>query len=168
MHGYETTTVRMVAQAAGVSPGLVTRYFESKEALFLSTTAVGLDIAVVLEGPRSEFGARLAARIVDRWQREQADDPLLILLRAAGARPQAATALARFLERESTGPLLVQLRAYGLTEPQAVGRVAALEAFIMGAVMSRRILPPRVPETAEDLRTWLAVSLQSLLDHPSC
>jgi len=156
----------MIAQEAGVSPGLVTRYFESKEALFLATTAVGLDIAVSLEGPRAEFGARLADRIVERWQREQTDDPLLVLLRAAGARPQAATALARFLERESTGPLLAQLAAYGLDEREAAARAAALEAFIMGAVMSRRVLPLRVPDNAEDLRTWLAVSLQSLLDHP--
>ena len=54
--------------------------------------------------PRS-LGARLAASIVRRWSGIDGEDPLLVLQRASGEKPEAAEALARFLDAQSLEPL---------------------------------------------------------------
>src|SRR5262245_58923653 len=57
-HGYEQTTVRMIAQAAGVAQGLTYNYFDSKEqllrALFEQSMAdvrASFAVAEAAEGP---------------------------------------------------------------------------------------------------------------------
>lgn len=104
-----------------------------------------------------------------RWSLDISEDPLLILLWAAGTRSDVATVLAEFLARESTAPLSAQLRAYGMSAQEAAHRTAAVEALIMGTVVTQRMLPPGASGQmgVEHLRDWLAVSLQSLLDHPA-
>lgn len=181
--GYPGTTVRDVAAHAGISQGLITRYFGSKENLFLAATSTSLNLAEVLVGPHSGLGQRMAGNLVARWQRTRSDDPLLILMRAAASRPEAAAALTRFLEREAHQPLFAALLGYGYTHAEAADRTAAVQAFIMGAVMSERVLHlTRTPETAgrhsvtpaddgvsdpEGVRRWLATSIQSLLGVPT-
>jgi AcrR family transcriptional regulator len=56
-----------VADAAGVSPNLITRYFGGKDGLFLAATQVEIPVAISIEGDRSSLGARLAESIVARW-----------------------------------------------------------------------------------------------------
>lgn len=159
--GYRATTVQRVADAAGVSPNLITRYFGGKDGLFLAATQTGLHLDRVLGGPRATLGRRLAESMVSRWDDVSADDPLLVLLRAAGDRPGAATALAEFLDHESLRPLAAQLRGYGLSEPEAIERAAAIEAFVIGVVTRRRILGGDLGDR-ETLTSWLAASIQRL------
>lgn len=164
-HGYEGTTVRMVAAGAGITQGLVTRYFGSKEGLFLAASDVSLHVAEAVAGPREDLGQRLAAGMVGRWRRRAAGDPLLILMRAAGSRPEAATALHDFLERESTSVIAARLVADGASPQHARERALAVDAFVMGVVMARRVLVPFDDEGADALQTWVGRSLQVLLDH---
>ncbi len=164
-HGYEATPVRTVAAAAGITPGLVTRYFGSKDGLFLAVSDVGLRVSAVLDGPHEGIGARMAASMVSRWRQEGAGDPVLILVRAAGSRPEAAHVLRDFLERETTGPLVTRLRAEGVPEAEARDRASAVDAFVMGAVMSRRVVDPVGPDGDEALAAWIGSSVQALLDH---
>ncbi len=163
-HGYEATTVRTVAAAAGITPGLVTRYFGSKDGLFLAVSDVDLRVSAVLEGTHEGIGARMAASMVSRWRQVGAGDPVLILVRAAGSRPEAAHALRDFLDRETTGPLVARLRAEGVPEAQARDRASAVDAFVMGAVMSRRVVDPAGQEEDAALEAWLGSSVQALLD----
>lgn len=164
-HGYEGTTVRMVAAGAGITQGLITRYFGSKEGLFLAASDVSLHVAEAVAGPRGHLGERLAAAIVGRWRERAGGDPLLILVRAAGSRPGAATALQDFLERESTGVLTARLVADGVEPAAARERALAVDAFVMGVVMARRVLVPFDHEGADALQGWMGRSLQVLLDH---
>jgi len=163
--GYHGTTVKAVADAAGVSPNLITRYFGGKEGLFLAVTQVGLHLDRVLPGPRESLGSRLAQSMVSRWNDVQAADPLLVLQRSASDHPSAAAALVAFLDRESRGPLVLQLRAYGLSVDEANQRAAAVEALVMGVVTRRRVLSADSCNHA-DLEAWLAQSIQRLLDAP--
>src|ERR1022692_1812515 len=64
--GYRATTVKGVADAAGVSPNLITRYFGGKDGLFLAAAQVEIAVEHSLDGDRSSLGSRLAARIVQR------------------------------------------------------------------------------------------------------
>jgi len=162
--GYNATTARTVADAAEVSPNLITRYFGGKEGLFLAATQTSLNLDRVLAGPRATIGARLAESMVSRWTSVDAD-PLLILQRVAGDRPEAADALARFLDRESLEPMVRQLCRYGLSRTEATDRAAGIEALVMGVVTRRRVLAPSIGDL-DTLRDWLAVSIQRLVGTP--
>ncbi|MEV7216406.1 TetR family transcriptional regulator [Kitasatospora cineracea] len=163
--GFAGTTVRAVAAAAEVSPNLITRYFGGKEGLFVAATEVRLDLERVFEGPRGSLGRRLAEGIVARWTGMEGEDPLLVLLRAAGERAEAAEALAAFLDRESLEPLRRQLLRYGVAEPEALARARAVDTFVLGVSARLRVLRDDLGDRAE-LTDWIADSVQHLLDAP--
>ena len=162
-HGYAGITVKGVADAAGVSPNLITRYFGGKDGLFLAATRVEIPVEHSFAGERSSLGARLAASIVERWYGISGEDPLLVLQRASGERPEAARALADFLDRSSLEPLLRYLRESGLDEATAFRRAAAIDAFVLGVSTRRRVLRSELGDPGE-LQDWLAATIQRLAD----
>lgn len=162
-HGYAGVTVKGVADAAGVSPNLITRYFGGKDGLFLAATQVEIRVEDSFDGDRSSLGSRLAAGIVARWFGLPGEDPLLVLLRASGERPEAAEALASFLDRSSLQPLCRYLRDSGLDEAQARDRAAAIDAFMLGVSARRRVLRSELGDPAE-LQAWLSATIQRLAD----
>jgi len=161
--GYAAVTVKGVADAAGVSPNLITRYFGGKEGLFLAATRVEIAVSDSLGGDRSALGARLAASIVQRWFGAHGEDPLLVLQRASGERPEAAEALAVFLDANSLEPLYRYLRDGGLDDVQARSRAAAIDAFVLGVSTRRRVLRSELGDPAE-LEAWLGATIQRLAD----
>lgn len=162
-HGYGAVAVKGVADAAGVSPNLITRYFGGKEGLFLAATRVEIPVSDSFDGDLSTLGARLAASIVRRWSGPPGEDPLLVLQRASGERPEAAEALAAFLDAQSLQPLLRHLRASGLDETEARDRAAAIDAFVLGVSTRRRVLRSALGDPAE-LEAWLGATIQRLAD----
>jgi AcrR family transcriptional regulator len=162
-NGYAATTVKTVAVAAAVSPNLITRYFGGKEGLFLASTRTELQLDPVFSGPRESFGADLADSIVRRWSGMDGEDPLLVLQRAAGERPEAAEALAHFLDLQSLEPLVRCLHDYGFSEPEARSRAAAIDAFVLGVSTRRRVLRDDLGDPGA-LRGWLAGTIQRLVD----
>jgi AcrR family transcriptional regulator len=161
--GYTAVTVKGVADAAGVSPNLITRYFGGKDGLFLAATRVEIPVADSFAGDLSGLGSRLAASIVRRWFGQPGDDPLLALQRASGERPEAAEALATFLDQNSLEPLRRYLRDRGVDEASARDRAAAIDAFVLGVSTRRRILRAALGDAAE-LEAWLAATIQRLAD----
>lgn len=162
-HGYAGVTVKGVADAAGVSPNLITRYFGGKDGLFLAAAQVEIPAGHPLDGDRSSLGSRLAASIVQRWFALPGEDPLLVLQRAAGERPEAAKALAAFLDSSSLEPLHRYLRDSGLDDATARDRAAAIDAFIVGVSTRRRVLRSELGDPAE-LQAWLSTTIQRLAD----
>ena len=161
--GFTAVTVKGVADGAGVSPNLITRYFGGKDGLFLAATEVEIPVTASIGGELTTLGARLAARIVGRWFDQPTDDPLLVLQRAAGERPQAAEALAGFLDASSLGPLHRYLRECGVEDPDAHDRAAAIDAFVLGVSTRRRVLRSELGDRAA-LEAWLAATIQRLAD----
>ncbi|GGU43357.1 TetR family transcriptional regulator [Lentzea flava] len=162
-HGYTAVTVKGIADAAGVSPNLITRYFGGKDGLFLAATQVAIPVSDSFDGERSALGSRLAASIVQRWFGTHGDDPLLVLQRASGERPEAAEALAAFLDENSLEPLHRYLRESGIDDAEARSRAAAIDAFVLGVSTRRRILRWQLGDAAE-LHTWLSTTIQRLAD----
>jgi AcrR family transcriptional regulator len=162
-NGYEATTVSQIARAAGFSPNLVTRYFGGKEGLFLAAMETRLNLESTLPGPVDGLGRRLADRIVDRWERQGDADPLLALLRSVASRPAA---LGEFLEKEATAPLTEALMSWGFSDHQAVDTANAIQSFIVGTVVTRRMLHTGAvaAATGPQLRGWLADVFQRLVD----
>jgi AcrR family transcriptional regulator len=152
-----------VAEAASVSPNLITRYFGGKEGLFLAATQVEIPVSDSIDGDPAELGSRLAASIVERWRGDAGDDPLLVLARAAGERPEAAEALATFYDTNALEPLYRYLRGTGLDAATAHDRAAAIDAFVIGVVTRRRVLRSDLGDLAE-LQAWLGAMIQRLAD----
>ncbi|GGV07819.1 TetR family transcriptional regulator [Kitasatospora aureofaciens] len=163
--GFARATVRAIATAAQVSPNLITRYFGGKDGLFVAATEVHLALDRMFDGPRHSLGRRMAHGIVDRWTGMEGEDPLLVLLRAAGERGEAAEALATFLDRESLEPLRRQLLGYGMTEEEALARARAIDAFILGISARLRVLRDDLGDSAA-LEHWIAGTIQRLVDAP--
>lgn len=164
-NGYEATTLSQIAGVAGFSPNLITRYFGGKENLFLAATRARLGLEMTLPGSAAGFGERMADHLVTRWELMGQGDPLLMLVRSAPALPAALDALGEFLEEESTGPLVEWMVGVGLTEPDAVDRANAIQSFILGTVVTRKMLRKGAVAAASgaEIRAWLADVLQRLL-----
>ncbi|WP_176946936.1 TetR/AcrR family transcriptional regulator [Lentzea fradiae] len=162
-NGYEATTVNQVAQAAGFSPNLVTRYFGGKEGLFLAAMEARLNLESTLPGDVGDLGRRLADRIAGRWEQQGDGDPLLALMRSASSRPAA---LGAYLEQESTEPLTRAFIGWGYTEQQAADTANAIQSFVLGTVVTRRMLHSGAVAAASgpQLRAWMAEVLQRLID----
>jgi AcrR family transcriptional regulator len=161
--GFAGTTVRAIANSANVSPNLITRYFGGKGGLFVAATEVHLKLDRLFEGPRETLGHRMAESIVTRWTTMEGEDPLLVLLRAAGERGEAAEALSTFLDDESLEPLRQQLRRYGMSEEEASSRARAVDVFVLGISARFRVLRDDLGDT-DALRHWIAVTIQRLVD----
>jgi AcrR family transcriptional regulator len=161
--GFARTTVRAVAAAADVSPNLITRYFGGKDGLFVAATDVHLALERLWDGPRETLGRRLADSIVTRWTTMEGEDPLLVLLRAAGERAEAAEALAAFLDAESLEPFRQQLIRYGMSEHEASARARAVDVFVLGISSRYRVLRDDLGDI-DDLREWIASTVQRLVD----
>ncbi|HTW98695.1 MAG TPA: TetR family transcriptional regulator [Acidimicrobiales bacterium] len=168
-HGYEGTTVRGVAEAAGVAPNLITRYFGGKHGLFRAATAGQVDVASVLPGDLATLGARIARNVVERWESAAPEDPLLMMLRSSGSSDETAAALTCFFEDEALRPTARHLAGeLGCTTTEAMDRVASVGALITGVVTMRYVMRcgPLAATRPEVLERWLGDRLQRLLDGP--
>src|ERR1700753_4488319 len=67
--GYERTTIRAIAQAAGVDAGLVMHYFGSKQELFEKVTH-GAGPLPDLAGPPSQVAEQVLAQLDDSLETE--------------------------------------------------------------------------------------------------
>ncbi|MGS0896001.1 TetR/AcrR family transcriptional regulator [Burkholderia stagnalis] len=163
--GFARTTVRAVAASADVSPNLITRYFGGKEGLFVAATEVHLELEPLFDGPRESLGRRMAESIVTRWTSIVGEDPLLVLLRAAGEHSEAAETLSKFLDEESIEPLRRQLLRYGIDEHEATDRARAVDVFILGISSRLRVLRDDLGDPGA-LKQWIAANIQRIVDAP--
>jgi len=163
--GFARATVREIASAADVSANLITRYFGGKDGLFVAATEVHLKLDRLFDGPRASLGRRMAEGIVRRWTTMEGEDPLLVLLRAAGERSEAAEALSTFLDEESLEPLRRQFLEYGMTEEDAAARARAIDILMLGVSARLRVLRADLGDT-DALERWIALTIQRLVDAP--
>ena len=96
--GYEKTTIRLVAERAGVDPKLVMHYFESKQKLFIASLKVPVEaeaaIALTKTLPKSNWGTAIVDLV---WEIQSKDDhPLISMIRASASDPDAAKMLKEF------------------------------------------------------------------------
>lgn len=133
--GFDRTTIRSVAAAAGVDPALVMHFYCSKQQLFVETMALPFDAAPVvadlLAGKRETIGMRLAHFLLHAMEDPAVSTVLLGRIRAAASDPEAARLLRDLVPGELVGPLTrelavdqPELRA-GLVSSQLIGFAVA-------------------------------------------
>jgi AcrR family transcriptional regulator len=81
--GYDATTVRAVADRAGVNQALLFRYFGNKRGLF--TEAVQSEALELLAGPQADLLERTLDVMLSDQGEQYGAEPLLAVLRAAGS-----------------------------------------------------------------------------------
>ncbi|AQZ64651.1 Transcriptional regulator, TetR family [[Actinomadura] parvosata subsp. kistnae] len=166
--GYEATSMRQVAAAAGVDPALVRRFFGGKEQLF---SAVVTDVfrpeqalPMLLDGPRAGLGERLAAYVLGLLGEVERPGPLLGLMRSAATSAHAAALIRTFLADEMLGKLTRQL---GTDHPEL--RAALAAAQLVGLAITRYAVRVDALVTADpaELTAWAAPALQRYLTGPA-
>jgi AcrR family transcriptional regulator len=140
--GYDRTTIRAVAAAAGVDAGLVMHYFGSKQQLYRRV----IDAAPVPEigGTPAEAAEQILAMLADRLA--SADGASLALLRSMLTNPEAASAA-------STGIARYEAQiAQAIPADDADLRAAIISAVTLGITVSRHLIKSDELATADPAR----------------
>jgi AcrR family transcriptional regulator len=128
--GYDRTTIRAVASAAGVDAGLVMHYFGSKLELFRHV----IDAAPVPEvnGAPGQAAEQILAMLADRLANEPAAS--LALLRSMLTNPEAASVAGVAMARYQA-----QI-AQAIPADDAGLRAAIISAIFLGVMVSRHLI----------------------------
>lgn len=111
-HGFEKTTIRLVAQHAEVDPKLVMHYFGSKQKLFISTVKAPEEAQLALKllkmSPKALWGKNIAHAI---WlaQKSGSMKTLIGVIRAAASEPEAAEMFREFYIENLMMPMVENL-----------------------------------------------------------
>lgn len=136
--GFERTTIRAVAAAAGVNAGLVMHYFGSKDRLFALAIAPSAEEthADSAEDVRAETSEEVAESLLTSLAARLTGEPVasLALLRSMLTNPDAAE---RY--RTAAEPQLHQIAA-GISTPDAQLRAGLLSAIVHGIIIERHLL----------------------------
>jgi AcrR family transcriptional regulator len=137
--GYEKTSVRDVAAAAGVDPAMIRHYFGSKDELFRATMGWPFEPAAIAArvtgGDREEIGERLTRVFFEAWEHPESRAPLLAILRGAATHDESANLVRQFIQ----GQVYSQIAA-GLDEPDAELRIDLAMSQLLGIAYLRHIL----------------------------
>src|SRR5215467_5139003 len=102
--GYERTTFRKIAVAAGVDPALVVHFYGNKDDLFREVMALPPVIADALEriaeGPRETVGRRLAEVVVGALENPASRTVVVGRIRCASTHPDAAALVRETVSRD--------------------------------------------------------------------
>jgi AcrR family transcriptional regulator len=160
--GYEGTTIRTVAAAAGVDPSMVMRYYGSKEGLFGAAVDLDLRFPDAATWPRDELGVRLARHVVARWEGELSDELIRLLLRSATTNAAAVERL-----RAVFGGQVLRFvqQVAGANTPEVARRASMLATQVLGVALCRYVLelPTVVAMDADTLVAMLAPVIQHYL-----
>ncbi|MEU0103231.1 MULTISPECIES: TetR family transcriptional regulator [unclassified Streptomyces] len=162
--GYDKTSVRGIARAAGVDAALVHHYFGTKDEVFAAAVEVTFEPALVvhtvLGGPPGGLGERLARFFLSVWEDPATRSPLLAVLRSALTHEAAAKVLRDFVLRR-----LLERIAAELDVPDATFRAELAASHMIGIAMLRYVIrtEPLASADPEDIVAMVAPALQGYL-----
>ncbi|MCX5391437.1 TetR family transcriptional regulator [Streptomyces sp. NPDC006482] len=165
--GYDKTSVRGIAKAAGVDPALVHHYFGTKDEVFAAAIEVSFEPALVvpaiLGGPREAIGERLARFFIGVWENPVSRAPLLAIVRSALTHEAAAKVLRTFVLRR-----LLERIAAELDVPDPRFRAELAASHMIGIVILRYVIEvePLASVDPEEIVAQVAPTLQRYLTEP--
>jgi AcrR family transcriptional regulator len=162
--GYDRTSMRAVARAAGVDPALVHHYFAGKEDLLLAAMEVPFDprtlLASVLEGPRDQIGERLVRAVLGEWDDPERQPRLLAVVRTA-----IASEASSHLLRDGFLRLILDQIASIPDVDDASRRGNLVASQIVGLIMARYVvgIEPLASMPADEVAASIGPTLQRYL-----
>jgi AcrR family transcriptional regulator len=162
--GYTATTLRGVAQRAGVDPALILHHFGSKEVLFRNTMHVTFDpaaiAAIIVDRGGGSLGERLCLYFLGLWEEDATREPLLAMLRSALTNPAAAESLREFLSEALIGRVVMVLDT-----TDAALRATLVGSQLVGLAMTRYVLriEPLASADPAIVAAWIAPTLERYL-----
>lgn len=138
--GYEKTSVRGIAKAAGVDAALVHHYFGTKEQVFEAAVTVAFAPALqapaaIEDGPVEGVGERLTRFILGVWENPATRAPLLAIVRSAVNNDTAAAVFRRLVAAQLLGRV-----AGRIDLPDAELRAELAAAQLVGIAMLRYVI----------------------------
>jgi AcrR family transcriptional regulator len=160
--GFERTSLRSVAAAAGVNVALINRYFGSKEELFAQAVDIELRLPDLTAEPRETVGRKLIEIFFARWDGTEGDDLLRVLIRTAATHASGAARVREVLQ----GQIMPLVAA--VCPPAEVRQRAVLVATqILGLAFCRYVLELGEDDLPADLaRPVLGETLRRYLFDP--
>jgi AcrR family transcriptional regulator len=166
-NGYAGTSLRGIARDAGVDPSLIVQFFGSKAGLFGAVVEWPFDASQIgtqiRELPAEEVGEYTARMFIGHWDRDEHRNPIISLIHAALADPDAAAMLREFITVNLTLPIVERV---GADRPQF--RAALLASQLLGFGLARYALAFDALTSAphEDLVAALGATLQHTYTAP--
>jgi AcrR family transcriptional regulator len=156
--------MRRIADGAGVDSALIAYHFGTKEQLFVAVHELPInpsDLALLIEGPRSSIGERVARFAMTMLAAD--DSPAVSLMRASASNPAAGAMLREFIERALVGPIAEQIDV-----PDSRERASLVASQILGVLYARHIvcLPDLAAASVDDLVDLIGPVLQRYLTEP--
>ena len=136
--GYDKTTIRSVATAAGVDPKLVMHYFGNKQKLFVDTMGVPMTVqraVSVLKLTPKPLRGRALAEAIFQAQNSGEDAQLVGMIRAAATEPEAAEMIRELYVKEA---MMKVVQALELDNAEL--RAVMLTSLLSGFVFTSRIV----------------------------
>lgn len=167
-NGFSATSIRAIAGAAGVDPALIHHYFGSKDALFLATVEIPVDIGSVVDaiiaGPRDTLGLRLATTVLGVWE-SPAGLGFAAALKSAITDPAIARMVREFL---SNSIIYRILRGIDCPAAEVELRGALVASQVAGVVIGRHVLQiePLASIPTATLAPRVGATLQRYLTGP--
>jgi AcrR family transcriptional regulator len=164
--GYERTTFRGIAAAAGVDPALVVHFYGSKEELFRQVMVLPQAAADAIEhladGPRETVGRRLAELVVGGLEDPGSRAVILGRIRSAATHPGAAE-----LVRELVSQDILRL-ASALTDDRPETRAVLVGTQVVGLAVVRYavFVEPLASMSASEVVELVAPTFQRYLVEP--
>lgn len=133
--GYERTSYRKIAAAAGVDPALVVHFYGSKEDLFRQVMDLPPEIAEALarlaDGPRETVGRRLAEAVVGALENPMSRTITIGRIRCAATHPDAAALVRETVTRD------LRTVAEAVNDDRPDVRAVLIGAQVVGLALAR-------------------------------
>ncbi len=159
--GFERTTIRSVASAAGVDPALVMQYYGNKEGLFAASARWQALHKQVYLATREDIPATAIADVFERFEDPATRDASIALLRNCLTHESALRIM-----RDDVMCERQQAMAKTIGGPDAELRGALIAAVVMGLSLSRFLLeiPALKNASHADVQRLLGPVLAALVD----
>ncbi|WP_405778245.1 TetR family transcriptional regulator [Streptomyces sp. NBC_00859] len=162
--GYDKTSVRGIAKAAGVDAALVHHYFGTKDEVFEAAIEVAMDpvqlVASLLDAGPEHIGEQLARSFLGIWENPATRAPLLAIMRSALTHEAAANVVRGFVFQRVLERVAADL---DVPDPQFRAELAA--SHMLGVAMMRYVLrvEPLASADVDAIVTMVAPTLQRYL-----
>jgi AcrR family transcriptional regulator len=165
--GFTATTIRSIAEEAGVDPALVMHFFGSKEQLFEACVQWPFDpdekIAAVVAGGVDRAGEAIVTLFVETWDARDGRNPIVALLRTALGQQSSERLLRDFLELRLLVPLI---EALGLEDAELRSGLIAAQLLGLGAARYLLRFEALAALPAAEVIKWVAPTVQRYLAEP--